>query len=100
MSVVKIEGPNTVIQNNTSTQYRGGGICIDDSDVNIDGTIAGGVTIDNNTGGNYGGGIGAFNTNLELTNVTTPSSTETCTSVSETSIEKAVPKITTFPANV
>ncbi len=69
-SDVTIEGPNTVIENNTSTTYRGAGICSDDSDLTIDGTVAGGVQIINNSTGNYGGGMAITNTNLNLTNTT------------------------------
>ncbi|MBN2758133.1 MAG: hypothetical protein JXR51_13225, partial [Bacteroidales bacterium] len=69
-SNVTIEGPNTIIRNNNATIYRGGGICIDNSTVNIDGILAGGVLIENNNGGNYGGGISSFESTLNLTNVT------------------------------
>ncbi len=68
-SVVTIEGPNTIIQNNTSDTYRGGGICSDDSDLIINGTVASGVKIQNNTSGNYGAGVSITNTDLTLTNV-------------------------------
>ncbi|MBN2758394.1 MAG: right-handed parallel beta-helix repeat-containing protein [Bacteroidales bacterium] len=68
-SNVTIEGPNTLIQNNTSTIYRGGGICIDNSNVTIDGIVANGVRIENNNGGNYGGGISVFESILNLTDV-------------------------------
>ena len=65
-STVVIEGPNTQIRNNSSVTYRGGGICIDDSDVTIDATVNDGVKIQNNTSGNYGAGIGAYNSTLKL----------------------------------
>lgn len=68
-STVIIEGPNTIIQANNSPTYRGGGICIDDSNVTIDGTVANGVRIQNNSSGNYGAGIGAYNSTLNLTDV-------------------------------
>jgi len=65
---VAIEGPNTIIQNNASSIYRGGGICIDNSTVTIDG-LTGTILIDNNSGGNYGGGIAAFLSTITLNNV-------------------------------
>jgi len=65
-SNVAIEGPNTIIRNNTTSVYRGGGICIDNSIVTIDGTAANGVDILNNSGGNYGGGIAVFQSTLNL----------------------------------
>ncbi len=65
-STVIIEGPNTVIQNNNSVIYRGGGICIDDSNVTIDGIVNNGVKIQNNTSGNYGAGIGAYNSTVDF----------------------------------
>jgi len=68
-SNVTIEGPNTIIRNNTTTIYRGGGICIDNSIVIIDGTVAAGVVIDSNSGGNYGGGIAGFVSTITLTDV-------------------------------
>ncbi len=68
-STMTIEGPNTIIQNNNSTTYRGGGICSDDSDLTITGTAPNGVKILSNAAGNYGAGISITNTNLVLTNV-------------------------------
>jgi hypothetical protein len=68
-SNVTIEGPNTIIRNNTTSVYRGGGICIDNSTVTIDGTGANGVRILNNEGGNYGGGIAVFLSTLNLVDV-------------------------------
>jgi len=65
---VIIEGPFTIIRNNTSAIYRGGGICIDNSTVTIDGTT-GTVEISNNSGGNYGGGIAMFLSDITLNNV-------------------------------
>lgn len=67
VSTVVIEGPNTEISGNTVETYRGGGICVDDSDLTIDGTVANGVLIDSNSAGNYGGGIGVYNSVLNLT---------------------------------
>jgi hypothetical protein len=64
----RIEGPNTIIRNNTNTIYRGGGVCIDNSTVTIDG-LAGTVEISNNSGGNYGGGLATFLSNITLINV-------------------------------
>lgn len=61
-SVVTIT--NSVIQNNTSETYRGGGLCIDDSDVTLNN-----VDILNNYAGDYGGGISLYNTTLDVTNV-------------------------------
>jgi len=61
-SVVVIN--SSVIQNNSSATYRGGGICIDDSDVTLNN-----VDVLNNYAGNYGGGIALYNSTLDVTNV-------------------------------
>ena len=66
VSTLTLEGPNTIIQNNTSTQYRGGAICVDDSHLIIDGVAVNGVKILNNEGGNYGGGISVFTSTLDM----------------------------------
>ena len=55
---------NIIIQNNATVTYRGGGICIDDSDVTVKNS-----DIQNNTAGNYGGGIAVYNSTLDLQNV-------------------------------
>ncbi len=55
---------NSTIENNTSAQYRGGGLCIDNSTVTIENT-----DIQNNSGGNYGGGLSVWNSTLTLTDV-------------------------------
>ena len=65
---VRIEGPIVIIRNNTSSVYRGGGICIDNSTVTIDG-LTGTININNNSGGNYGGGIAAFLSTITLRNI-------------------------------
>ena len=57
MSVLKI-------QNNSSNVYRGGGICIDDSQV-----ILNNVEITNNSAGNYGGGIAVYNSDITISNI-------------------------------
>jgi len=68
---VTIGGSNTSITGNTSDTYRGGAICIDDSDVTIQGAGGGGskVFITGNSGGNYGGGIAVYNSTLTLEQV-------------------------------
>jgi len=64
-SNVTIEGTVSIfqIQNNNSIIYRGGGICIDDSQVTIDN-----LNINNNSAGNYGGGISLYNSTLNISN--------------------------------
>ena len=65
-STVIIRGTMTVftITNNNAITYRGGGICIDDSDVTINAT-----NITNNQAGNYGGGIAVYNSVLNISNI-------------------------------
>ncbi|MCP4176604.1 MAG: hypothetical protein GY756_02460 [bacterium] len=64
---VTLEGPNTIIQNNNSNTYRGGGIIIDISDnIILDGTVGNGITIQNNSSGNYGGGIGVYDSSVNI----------------------------------
>ena len=65
-SNVTLEGIDTtfVIKNNHSSVYRGGGICLDDSQITLKN-----ARIENNYAGNYGGGIAAFNSTVDLTNV-------------------------------
>ncbi len=64
-SNVTIQGSSVTFQikNNTSPTYRGGGICIDDSQLTLNN-----VSITNNYAGNYGGGIAAYNSTIDLTN--------------------------------
>lgn len=71
VSNVTIGGTKTVISGNNSDTYRGGGICIDDSNVTISGGALAGeeVLIDSNSAGNYGGGIAVYNSTLDLTEV-------------------------------
>lgn len=65
-SIVLIEGTVSTftVQNNSSTTYRGGGICIDNSDVTINK-----ADIINNYAGDYGGGISVYNSDLDITNM-------------------------------
>ncbi len=69
-NVVTIE--NSTIENNTSDTYRGGGICIDASSNISIGTTGKPVIIQGNSGGNYGGGIGIYDssTGINLEEVT------------------------------
>jgi len=65
-SNVIIQGNSIVFQvtNNSSNVYRGGGICIDNSQVDIQN-----ADISGNYAGNYGGGIAAYQSTVDLTNV-------------------------------
>ncbi len=51
----------TIIKNNQAIVYRGGGLCADNSTVNIDNT-----NISDNNGGNYGGGIACWKTTINI----------------------------------
>jgi hypothetical protein len=55
---------NCEISDNISTQYRGGGICIDNSDITLTDT-----EIHDNSGGNYGGGISVWNSDITMQDV-------------------------------
>ena len=55
---------NSTVQDNTASGYRGGGICIDDSNITLNN-----VVIKNNAGGNYGGGISVWSSTITLTDV-------------------------------
>jgi hypothetical protein len=65
-SDVKIEGNDTtfLIKNNIAKTYRGGGICIDNSQLSISHT-----KFENNYAGNYGGGISAYSSTVDLSYV-------------------------------
>ncbi len=58
------------IEDNISNIYRGGGLCIDDSNVTLENS-----TIQNNSAGNYGGGIAIYNSTVNLTNITISNNT-------------------------
>ncbi len=64
-SDVKITGDvsTCLIDNNISKVYRAGGICVDDSHLTLDN-----VDITNNYAGNYGGGLAAYNSIIDMSN--------------------------------
>ncbi len=65
-SDVTIKGNSIIFQikNNKSKVYRGGGICIDDSKLDIQN-----AEISDNYAGDYGGGIAAYNSTIDMKNV-------------------------------